>query len=76
MEHGKLAVEKTGGDRDAVSELCNAWGSFIPDWNVRNHHALIAWLSDYCERNPRNRCTLMWLLDNLIDDRRLAEARQ
>ena len=76
VDHGKAAVEKTGGDRDAVSELCNAWGSYIPDWNVRNHHALIAWLSDYCERNPRNRCPLMWLLDNLIDDRRLAEAKQ
>ena len=74
-EHGKQAVEKTDGDPDAVSELCNAWGSYIPDWNVRNHHALIAWLGDYCRRNPRNRCSLMWLLDNLIADRRLAEAR-
>ncbi len=75
VEHGKVAVEKTGGDSDAVSELTNAWGSYIPDWNVRNHHALIDWLSDYCRNNPKNRCTLMWLLDNLIDDRRLAEAR-
>ena len=75
VEHGKVAVEETRGDRDAVSELCIAWGSYIPDWNVRNHHALIAWLSDYCERNPRNRCPLMWLLDNLIDDRRLSEAK-
>ncbi len=75
VSHAKEAVEKTGGDKDAVSELANAWGSHIPDWNVRNHHALIAWFSDYCDRNPENRCALMWLLDNLIDDRRLAEAR-
>ena len=74
--HGKEAVEKTGGDRDAVSELANAWGSYISDWNVRNHHALIDWFSGYCRRNPDNRCALMWLLDNLIDDRRLAEARE
>ena len=74
VEHGKLAVEKLEGDSDAVSELTNAWGSYIPDWNVRNHHALIAWLSEYCGRNPKNRCAHMWLLDNLIDDRRLAEA--
>ena len=74
VEHGKLAVEKLGGDSDAVSELTNAWGSYIPDWNVRNHHALIAWLSEYCEKHPKNRCTIMWLLDNLIDDRRLTEA--
>ena len=75
VEHGKAAVEKLGGDSDAVSELTNAWGSYIPDWNVRNHHALIGWLSEYCQRNPKNRCAHMWLLDNLIDDRRLAEAR-
>ncbi|MBQ6891419.1 MAG: hypothetical protein IJN47_02285, partial [Clostridia bacterium] len=75
VEHGKVAVEETKGNSDAVSELTNAWGSYISDWNVRNHHALIAYLSDYCERNPKNRCTLMWLLDNLIDDRRLAEAK-
>ena len=76
VERGKEAVEKTGGDRDAVSELANAWGSYIPDWNCRNHHALIEWLSGYCRRSPQNRAALMWLLDNLIDDRRLAEARE
>lgn len=74
VEHGKAAVEKTDGDSDAVSELCNAWGSYIPDWCVRNHHALIEWCSDYCRRNSKNRSALMWLLDNLIADRRLAEA--
>ena len=76
VERGKEAVEKTGGDAEAVSELANAWGSYMPDWNVRNHHALIEWFSDYCRRNPTNRAALMWLLDNLIDDRRLTEARQ
>ena len=75
VECGKEAVEKTGGDRGAVSELANAWGSYIPDWNVRNHHALIGWFSDFCRRNPENRAAIMWLLDNLIDDRRLDEAR-
>ena len=73
---GKEAVEKSGGDRDAISELANAWGSYIPDWNVRNHHALIEWFSDYCRCNPENRAAVMWLLDNLIDDHRLSEARQ
>ena len=73
---GKEAVEKSGGDRSAVSELANAWDSYMPDWNVRNHHALIEWFSDYCHRNPKNRSAVMWLLDNLIDDRRLAEANQ
>ncbi len=76
VEIGREAVEKTGGDRSAISELANAWGSYIPDWCIRNHHALIEWFSDYCRRSPTNRAALMWLLDNLIDDRRLAEARE
>ena len=75
VAQGKEAVERTGGDRDAISELANAWGSYISDWCARNHHALIDWFSDFCRRNPENRAALMWLLDNLIDDRRLAEAR-
>ncbi len=73
VEHGKKAVE-ISGDPEAVSELANAWGSFMPDWCIRNHHALIDWYSDYCARHPENRAALMWLLDNLIDDRRLTEA--
>ncbi len=73
---GKEAVEKTNGDKEAISELANAWGSYMPDWNVRNHHALIEWFSDYCRYNPENRTALMWLMDNLIDDRRLSEARE
>lgn len=55
VSHGKQAVELTGGSREAVSELADAWGSFIPDWNVRNHHALIEWYGDFCQRNPQNR---------------------
>ncbi len=76
VKNGIQAVEKTDGDSDAISELANAWGSFMPDWCARNHHQLIEWFSGYCTRNPKNRSALMWLLDNLIDDRRLSEARE
>ena len=73
---GREAVERSEGSGDAISELANAWNSYIPDWCCRNHHALIEWFSDYCRHYPNNRPALMWLLDNLIDDRRLAEARE
>ena len=76
VQIGKEAVEKSRGDREAIGALAEAWGSYMPDWNVRNHHALIEWFSDYCRKNPKNRAALMWLLDNLIDDRRLSEAAQ
>ena len=51
VERGKDAVELSG-DPDAVSELANAWGSYIPDWCVRNHHALIEWFSDFLPPSP------------------------
>ncbi len=76
VQHGIQAAEKTDGDSDAISELANAWGSFIPDWCARNHHQLIGWFSSYCSSHPENRSAHMWLLDNLIDDRRLLEARE
>ncbi len=75
VEHGKEAVESLGNP-DAVSELANAWGSYMPDWCVRNHHALIDWYGDYCRRHPESRSALLWLLDNLIDDGRFAEAEE
>ncbi len=73
---GREAVERSEGSGDAISELANAWNSYIPDWCCRNHHALIEWFEAYCRRNPNNRAALMWLIDNLIDDRRLTEARE
>ena len=76
VEHGKIASEETKGDREALGELALAWGSYIPDWDYRNHHALIEWYGDYCRKNPKNRAAHMWLLDNLIADRRLDEARE
>ncbi len=76
VEHGKIAVEETKGDREAVGELAKAWGSYIPDWDYRNRHELIEWYGDYCRKNPKNRSAVMWLLDNLIADRRLTEARE
>ena len=72
-----LAIGEDGGltrISDAHGELCDAMGGFIPDWCVRNHHKLIDWYRDYLETHPLDWRAHMWLLDNLIDDNRLAEA--
>ena len=45
MQGGKEAVEKDC-DPDAISEIANSWGSFIPECCVRNHHAMIYFLID------------------------------
>lgn len=74
-----LEIGEEGGlerSHEAHSELCEAMGGFIPDWCVRNHHELIDWYKGYLEAHPEDWRACMWLLDNLIDDMRLAEAEE
>ncbi len=75
-EYAKEAMELEPDNRSYISDYCNAMGSFIPDWNVRNHHVLIRELKDFVKRHPDNRAASMWLLDNLMADKRLAEAEE
>ena len=73
-EEAKAALAIDPDNRDALSELNNAMGGFIPDWCVRNHYKLIEYLQDFIKEHPENRSAHMWLLDNLFDDRRFSEA--
>ena len=73
-ELAKEAMELKPDNRSYISDYCNAMGSYIPDWNGRNHHVLIQELKDFVKRHPDNRAASMWLLDNLMADKRLKEA--
>ena len=73
-ELAKEAMELEPDNSSYISDYCNAMGSYIPDWNARNHHALIRELQDFVKRHPDNRAASMWLLDNLMADKRLKEA--
>ena len=73
-ELARKAMELDPDNRSYISDYCNAMGSFIPDWNGRNHHVLIRELKDFVKRHPENRAASMWLLDNLMADKRLKEA--
>jgi len=75
-ELAKEAMELEPDNRSYISDYCNAMGSYIPDWNGRNHHVLIRELKDFVKRHPDNRAASMWLLDNLMADKRLAEAEE
>ena len=46
------------------------------DWCSRNHRELIDYYYGFVDKNPDYRSGYLWLLDNLIDDGRLAEALQ
>lgn len=69
-----LAIDP--GCVDAHAELNEGLRGFVPDWNVRNHYKLIAFYKDFVKKNPADWRAHMWLLDNLLDDKRFAEAEE
>lgn len=73
-ELAKEALELEPDNSSYLSDYCDAMESYIPDWNCRNHHILIQELQDFVKRHPDNRAASMWLLDNLMADKRLKEA--
>lgn len=72
--HARKALAHSPEEKDAHSELCEAMGGRMPDWCARNHHTLIDFYKSFIDKNPGYRGGYLWLLDNLIDNRRLDEA--
>lgn len=60
----------------AHAELNEGLRGYVPDWNVRNHYKLIAFYKDFVKKHPDDWRAFMWLLDNLLDDKRLTEAEE
>ena len=74
-EYAKEALRRDPVRKGAHDELVNSMGGKLADWCYANHRELIRWYQDFLEKNPDNRGGYMWLLDQLIDDGRLEEAR-
>lgn len=72
--YAKEALRRNPELREAHSELNMAMGGYIPDWNARNHYLLINYYEEFLQTHPDNWRALMWIMDQLIDDYRLAEA--
>ncbi len=62
--------------KDNHSALCRAAHGAVADWNIANHHDLIAFYQRFVQKHPDYRQGYLWLLDNLIADGRLSEAEQ
>ncbi len=62
--------------KDNHSALCRAAHGAVADWNIANHHDLIAFYQRFVQEHPDYRQGYLWLLDNLIADGRLSEAEQ
>ena len=61
--------------KGAHDELVHAMGGRLADWCYTNHRELIRWYEAFLEKNPEHRGGYLYLLDQLIDDGRLDEAR-
>lgn len=74
-DYAKEALRREPMNKGAHDELVHAMGGKLADWCYTNHRELIDWYRDFLEENPDNRGCYLWLLDQLIDDGRLEEAR-
>lgn len=72
--YAKTALERNADCRDAFSALVEAMGGRCPDWCFSNHYRLTRWLEEFLAEHPDNVRAMLWLLDQLLDDQRFAEA--
>lgn len=74
-EYARQSLTREPDRKGAHTELVEAMGGKMADWHAASHGKLIEWYQGFVERNPEIRGGYMWLLDQLIDDQRLDEAR-
>lgn len=74
-QYAKESLARDPMGKDAHDTLVSAMGGKLADWCYTNHGALIRWYEAFLGKNPDCRGGYLWLLDQLIDDGRLDEAR-
>ena len=72
----KKALELDPDNKGDINNICLAQGGKLHDWSVANHHELVDELYRILRAEPRNKKIYWYLLDNLIDDGRLQEAKE
>ena len=76
VHYGKAALALEPNSKFDLNMINNSWGGKRYDWNVANHHDLIDYLKRLLKERPENTKAYFYLIDNLVDDGRIAEARQ
>lgn len=74
-EYAMEALRRDPGMRNAYGELNWAMNGRIADWNGRSHYALIDFWEGYIREHPTCRNAHMDIIDQLLDDYRIKEAR-
>ncbi len=76
VHYGKAALNLEPNSKFDLNTINNCWGGFRYDWNVANHHELIDYLKRLLRERPENTKAYFYLIDNLVDDGRIIEARK
>lgn len=75
-EYAREALRRDPDLREAHSSLAEAMNGKCGDWYYANHHALINFYQEYLAEHPDNWRGYMWLMDQLLDDCRVEDARR
>ena len=74
-EYAMEALRRDPNRRNAYGELIYAMDGKIADWNGSSHYALIDFYTEYIREHPTCRNALMDIIDQLLDDYRIEEAK-
>lgn len=74
-EYAMEALRRDPNMRNAYGELIFAMNGKIADWNGCSHYALIDFLAAYIHEHPSCRNAHMDIIDQLLDDYRIDEAK-
>ncbi len=75
-DYAKIGIEIEPLSSLLHKALNNSHMGPIGDWNVFNHSERIDYYNDFIKKQPNQRTGYMWILDSLINDGRLVEARK
>lgn len=78
-KYAKASILLKPGKKDCQWLLSKAEGATIWDWNVANHHEIINFYKEVIEKDtisPKTSLPYLYLLDNLIEDKRVEEAKK
>ena len=75
-EYAMEALRRDSNRRNAYGELIFAMNGKTADWNGSSHYALIDFYIGYIQEHPTCRNAYMDIIDQLLDDYRIEEAKQ
>lgn len=73
-EYARESIKRDPAEKGAHSEFVMAKQGVCGDWCCDNKHEVIDFYKDYVAEYPTDRSGYMWLMENLLNDSRVAEA--